>query len=110
MTTQTKQIKLDARQWRKIDDFYDALLEAIEAPAWHGRNINALADSMVCGGINALEPPFSISISHADALSEEIRAHIGYAAETIQMVREDVHRRTGVDMEVSLVLSPKKLN
>jgi RNAse (barnase) inhibitor barstar len=100
---------LDARQWRKIDDFYDALLEAIEAPAWHGRNINALADS-VCNRINALEPPFSISISHADALPEEIRAHIGYAAETIQMVREDVHRRIGVDVEVSLVLSPNKLN
>ena len=47
-------IKLDAAKWRSIADFYDAILAALEAPHWHGRNVNALVDSMWGGSINGI--------------------------------------------------------
>jgi RNAse (barnase) inhibitor barstar len=99
-----KLVDLDTRRWETIDDFYDALLKAIGAPDWHGRNGNALADSMVCGGINSLEPPYVVRILHANSLPEAVRAHIVAVADVIQMVRIDVCRRTGNEVEVSLIL------
>ncbi|MBC9884143.1 barstar family protein, partial [Bradyrhizobium sp. INPA01-394B] len=44
------------RRWR---DFYDALLAALGAPEGHGRNLNALIDSMVWAGMNAVEAPYT---------------------------------------------------
>lgn len=55
-------IRLDARGWTDAESFYDALLAAVDAPAWHGHSIDALADSLIGGGINGVEPPFSIEI------------------------------------------------
>jgi RNAse (barnase) inhibitor barstar len=39
-------IKLDATGWKSKGDFYEAILAALEAPSWHGRNADALLDSM----------------------------------------------------------------
>lgn len=103
-------IDLDARLWKTMDDFYDALLKAIGAPDWHGRNVNALADSMICGGINLLEAPYTIRILYVKSLAEAVRAHVSAAADTIQMVRDDVCRRTGTDVKVSLIFGPEALN
>ncbi|GGZ96748.1 hypothetical protein GCM10008090_01230 [Arenicella chitinivorans] len=49
--------------WSEIqspDDYFSQLLPQVGAPDWHGRNLNALADSLVTGGINKLEPPFCL--------------------------------------------------
>ena len=68
-----KQIELNASGWQEADDFYDALLPQLGAPAWHGRNLDALEDSIFVGDINAVEPPFHISISGTDTLSPAMR-------------------------------------
>ena len=49
-------IELDATKWKTYDDFYNAPLPSIGAPKWHGQNLNALVDSMIWGGINAVDP------------------------------------------------------
>lgn len=56
------QIELDATTWKSKDDFYDAVLSALGAPDWHGRNFDALRDSIVTGDINEVEPPFAITV------------------------------------------------
>jgi RNAse (barnase) inhibitor barstar len=68
-----KQIDLDASGWHEPADFYDALLPQLGAPAWHGRNLDALEDSIFVGDINAIESPFHISISGTDTLSTSMR-------------------------------------
>jgi RNAse (barnase) inhibitor barstar len=68
-----KQIQLDASAWQEPDDFYNALLPQLGAPAWHGRNLDALEDSIFVGDINAIEAPFHISISGTDILSPAMR-------------------------------------
>jgi len=77
-------ITLDAAAWKTYDDFYGALLKAVGAPEWHGRNINALIDSMVWGGINAVEPPYTVRILNADAVPPAVREEIELAANAIQ--------------------------
>ena len=55
-------ITLDAINWKNILDFYVDLLAALEAPAWHGRSINALIDSMIWGRINPINILFGFGI------------------------------------------------
>ena len=57
-----RELILDARNWRTADDFYDSFFEAVGAPAWHGRNFDALHDSIVTGDINQIEVPYRIRI------------------------------------------------
>jgi hypothetical protein len=100
-----KTIKLDATSWKSVSDFYDALLPAIGAPDWHGRNINALIDSMVVGGINNLHPPYAVTIVNAIGLPEAVSSEVVFAANAIQEGRRDWLARTGEDVVVSLELA-----
>lgn len=58
MSAHTLTIK--AGRWRSAEDFYDGLLTALKAPAWHGRNFHALRDSLLTGDINGIEPPLRL--------------------------------------------------
>jgi RNAse (barnase) inhibitor barstar len=69
-------IELNAKNWRTWQDFYDALLTALGAPKGHGRNLNALIDSMAWGGMNAVGTPYTIRISGAEKLSKDVIAEI----------------------------------
>lgn len=55
-------LTLDATTWRKPDDIYTAFFAVVGAPAWHGRNLDALNDSIVGGCINEIEYPYRIEI------------------------------------------------
>lgn len=62
MESDPKIIELRADDWKEPLDIYESLLHALGAPRWHGRNINALIDSMVYGGINEIDPPYMIIV------------------------------------------------
>jgi RNAse (barnase) inhibitor barstar len=68
-----KQIELDGSGWQEPNDFYDALLPQLGAPAWHGRNLDALQDSIFVGDINTVEPPIHISVAAIDTLPQTMR-------------------------------------
>jgi len=91
-----RQIVLDASAWTTIVDFYDALLPALGAPAWHGRNFNALSDSMIAGGINRVEPPYAIRMINTECIAEPLRgqlkAFLEFAADA---------RREGIDIHAA---------
>lgn len=81
-------IELDATTWATIDDFYDALFQALGAPKWHGRNLNALDETMVWDSeINALKPPYLIRILGVDALPAQVRDYIEHACACIAEAR-----------------------
>jgi RNAse (barnase) inhibitor barstar len=67
-----RQIMLDARPWRTENDFIEAIISALGGPTWHGRNYNALYDSMVVGSINEIEPPYEIVIKGVRAANAEV--------------------------------------
>jgi RNAse (barnase) inhibitor barstar len=68
-----KELVLDGSGWRKKDDVYDAFFAAVGAPSWHGRNFNALRDSIATGSINAIEVPYRIIICNFDLISGKAR-------------------------------------
>lgn len=92
-----KVIALDGSGWRSPDDFYDALLPELGAPDWHGRNLDALHDSL-SGGINRLDPPFAVVIQGAGGLSPEMRAFLA----KVSILFEDAGRDFGADLSISL--------
>ena len=95
-------IELDAQGWSTALDFYEALLAAIGAPAWHGMSIDALIDSMVWGGINSVEPPYEVLIHEVQGLADNARQEVGRAEQAIEMARTDFVQRRGHDPGVSL--------
>ncbi|MDC0657167.1 barstar family protein [Leisingera sp. SS27] len=62
-----KQISADISACRTADEVYDVLLAVLEAPDWHGRNLDALWDCLV-NGDNGLCPPFSITFNGSERL------------------------------------------
>ena len=68
-----KDLMLDAKSWRTVDDLYDSFFEAVGAPAWHGRNFDALKDSIVTGKINQIEVPYRIHIQNYARMSRAAR-------------------------------------
>lgn len=69
-----KKVVLDGASWQTKDDFYSAFFKAVGAPSWHGRNFNALRDSIVTGQINKIELPYTIYISGFDEMPAEVSA------------------------------------
>lgn len=92
-------IKLDAYRWRTTDDFYDAILSALEAPHWHGRNVNALTDSMWGGSINGVEPPYKVWIVRTRGLPEAVK-------QQVNLMVEDIGGRQGKEPEIIFQIDP----
>jgi hypothetical protein len=95
-------IKLDATNWKTVIDFYDALLAAIGAPKWHGDSPDALIDSMIWGGINAVEPPYTIRIFGAEKLPKNVREHVELVKQALAKARLEYQSRKSGDVEVSM--------
>jgi RNAse (barnase) inhibitor barstar len=79
MGKRVRQIELDATGWLNADDFYSTLLPALGAPSWHGRNMDALLDTLtevarygVETTINTVQPPFGVTVRNASAAPAEI--------------------------------------
>jgi len=93
-----KEILLDSSTWESPDDFFSALLPELGAPTWHGHNLDALDDSLF-GGINEVEPPFSVTIRRSSNLSPEMVAFLVRVA----TVFADARRNSGVDISFEVI-------
>jgi RNAse (barnase) inhibitor barstar len=99
-------IELDATQWKTILSFYDALLLALGAPEGHGRSVDSLLDSMVWGGMNSVEPPYTVRIRNTGGLAADIRNEIELLAQYLPQHRAEYRIREGEDVDVSLEIIP----
>ena len=93
-----KLIRLDASDWSSPDDFYSALLPQLGAPSWHGRNLDALEDSLR-GGINRIEPPFRIEVGGTESLASEMREFL----EKVASVFHDIQAETKATIEFEVL-------
>ena len=71
-----REMILDASAWQSRDDFYDALLPSLGAPAWHKRTLDALNDSIGGDDLNAVRLPFRITIAHSANGPSDLREYI----------------------------------
>jgi RNAse (barnase) inhibitor barstar len=61
--------------WAEIstkEAFYDTVLAQCGSPEWHGRNLDALADSWITGGIDSEGPPYRFEFIGGKDVSDEM--------------------------------------
>ena len=97
-----KELFMDAAQWKSIDDLYLSFFEAVKAPAWHGKNLNAVRDSIGAGQINGIEVPYRLVIKNYGALSGELKAQTDFFIEVISDLAKE-----GVQVEVHIVVDKR---
>lgn len=99
-------IELDATHWKSTIDFYHAVLAAIGAPQGHGLSPDALVDSMVWGGMNAVDPPYTVRIYGTSALPADVQDDLEEAKQLLAKGRKFYQRSRGSDVEVAIELAP----
>lgn len=67
-----KDIRLSGKEWQNPDNFWDDFLESLGAPEWHGRNLDALHDSIGTGSINKIEVPYRIVVQDVSSLPKSV--------------------------------------
>jgi len=82
-----REMILDASAWQSRDDFYDALLPSLGAPAWHGRNLDALNGSIGGDDLNAVRLPFRITIANSANVPSDLREYLSKFADLIAGLR-----------------------
>jgi len=80
-----KELMLNGAEWRTRDDVYDSFFRAVGAPEWHGRNFDALSDSIATGSINAVEVPYRVVIQNYDKIAPSARQ---MADDFVDLIRE----------------------
>ena len=94
-----KEITLDAITWSGRDDFYDALHPALGAPQWHGRNLDALSDTLGGDGINEVKPPFHIRIISIASVPPELFSYLKRFAELVNELQARDGRQISLTLE-----------
>lgn len=90
-------IRLDGTRWQSGADFYAALLPEIGAPDWHGRNLDALEESLRAGDVFPVKPPVTIHIVGMATMTHETRTYL----DRFQALAVDL-RADGVAVNVTL--------
>jgi RNAse (barnase) inhibitor barstar len=90
-----KELLLDGAEWKTTDDVYDAFFRAVGAASWHGRNFNALNDSILGGNINKVEVPYRLVIQNYDSIGAGAK---GMADDFIDLIQEIA--ATGCPVEI----------
>ena len=93
-----KELILDGAEWNKANDFYEAFFRAVGAPSWHGRNFDALVDSIETGQINAVEVPYRIVICNCDRMGLEASK---LTSDFVDLIREIAARGCPVEIRVA---------
>jgi RNAse (barnase) inhibitor barstar len=81
--------------WSKItseDDFYDIILPQCGLPLWHGRNLDALADSWITGGIVRNGPPYAFGFF---ALESTPPSLIAFRDSILKIAEESIDENGG---------------
>jgi len=88
-------VVIDWNEVQSVEGFYDNFLPKIEAPDWHGRNLNALRDSIVTGDVNGIEPPYTIQSINNNCIPENL---ISFQSKIFAILEEAI--REGRDINV----------
>lgn len=82
-----RELTLDAGGWINADDVHDAIFTAIGAPSWHGRNLDALWDSIGTGEIKGVEVPYRLVIEKASSAGPDARRMIHHVSDIVEQLK-----------------------
>lgn len=95
-------IDLDAKDWRKPQDFAKALLQALDAPDWHGTGVTALMEGLVWGGTGTIEPPYAIRISGLNGAPADVVERVKLIQNCLEEAKQEFRERNGHDVDVTM--------
>jgi hypothetical protein len=96
VSDERREILLDGTRWQSRDDVYSALFAALGSPGWHGRNFNALRDSIGVGGINRVETPYRLRVAGLEGMSADARSFVADFSDLIRELQAE-----GVEVSIS---------
>jgi len=82
-----RELVLDGKNWTTPDDVYDSFFAVVGAPEWHGRNFNALIDSIETGNINEIEVPYRLIITNSASVGEGARKMVNDFVDLIHEIK-----------------------
>jgi RNAse (barnase) inhibitor barstar len=86
------QVAVDWSQVNDVNAFYDRAFQQCRSPTWHGRNLDALADAWIAGGINENGPPYVFVFS---SLSRTPPRMIQFRDAVLEIVRDSIDKNGG---------------
>jgi len=92
-----RELGLDGSGWKCSDDVYSSFFHAVGAPDWHGRNFDALIDSIETGGINQVEVPYRLVIRNYDRVGDGAKE---MAKDFVDLIREIGERGCPVEVRI----------
>jgi hypothetical protein len=101
-------IQLDAKGWKSPTDFLQSLARALGSCEGHGMSPDAFVDSMIWGGINSVESPYTVQISNLNDAPKEVADYVSLMISAIRKGRQDRFQRRGEDIEVSISVEAKQ--
>jgi RNAse (barnase) inhibitor barstar len=66
-------LTLDWSSINSKEDLWNVICREGQEPTWHGRNLAALNDSWVTGGINQTGPPYEFCFLNCPNINESIQ-------------------------------------
>jgi len=92
-------VELDVGTCTTVEQLYGAIGLVLGAPKGAGKNINALIDSMVHGGINSIDPPYRLRITGAGGIPPAVKEEMDRIVKAIKMAQ-------GTDNDVEFQIEP----
>ena len=92
-----RELAMDASEWETVDDLFRSFFRVVGAPSWHGRNFNALRDSVGVGQINDIEVPYRLVFRNFDKIRPAVKEH---AEQFIDVIRELADEGVPVEIRV----------
>jgi ferredoxin len=99
-------IELDGGEWKAPVDFLRSLAAAIGSPEWHGMSPDAFVDSMIWGGINSVQPPYTVQINNITDAPSEVVEFVSLMARVIEEARQERFRQRGDNIEINITAEP----
>jgi len=85
-------ISVDWSHINSKSELWEILCRQAQEPDWHGRNLDALNDSWVTGGINLTGPPYEFEFLNCSKINLSIRE---LAAAVMEIARDSVRENGG---------------
>jgi len=95
-------IQLDAKGWKSQLDFIPSLTRALGSCEGHGMSPDAFVDSMIWGGMNSVEPRYTVQISNLNAAPKEVADYVSLMISAISEGRQRFQRH-GEDIQFSIL-------
>ena len=92
-----RELVMDAALWATTDDMFLSFFKAVSAPTWHGKNFNAIRDSIGGGDINEIEVPYRLVLLNYASVKAGVKPEVDHFIEVIDKLAAE-----GVPVEICI--------